>query len=755
MTRAHRGTQRTLLRFTLSYLLLLLVLIVMGIGVYLVSVSIMSEQNVQASLLVLEQAAVRLDSALSEADSFAHTFSSLQSMRRLMLATDRTDAQTILNIRQAYKDMTSFQDSGALVSWYMAYFANADFILEPSNSYRNIDASYGVSFSYGDMSAREWREAVLNTSLRSVTLPAARASTLKGAGRMLVYAKAMSYLTRQMGKLVFFIDEDKLLNLFSSLSELGAEYYVVLGREGEVLSSSGDVPAGFSYDALVRRAGGKSGYFSDSSSGSRMIVTYRQLPSHGWIISSATPYAAVLSRSSQVLMPMLIGIAALLLLGAVLAFWSMQNNRKPLKRTLETLAIGGEGTLAQRGLWQLDQAVHQLVSSRDLLTRRLADQRAALRAAVVTNLESGDALEDDEMDVLLTHVGIQPEGDCFRGVYMTLPDDDDLDDDTLERSDIKRALVMEILEPYAARVQFLSLKGRSCFILLYSQSDGDTPDMRAFFQTLYNAMLNVKGLEPVFYIGTECRALRYLPHSLLAARRLMMRGESSSFMVVAEQDEGDGAGYDYTERHEKRLATFAAMGKEDDIARLLEEIQLSNTRDRRLSRANQQLLFYRMVCTLNEASAGMPLSEKLIFAAHKLDIDQFFDLLREDYMRVCRRNEEKHTEHTARLLTDIMAYLEEHFADYALSLASTAMQFGITEKYLSAFIREKAGISFSSYVEQLRMRKANEYLANTDMTVDDIAQRVGYANGKTFCRAYGRAAGVTPTEYRRANRGAR
>jgi two-component system, response regulator YesN len=80
-----------------------------------------------------------------------------------------------------------------------------------------------------------------------------------------------------------------------------------------------------------------------------------------------------------------------------------------------------------------------------------------------------------------------------------------------------------------------------------------------------------------------------------------------------------------------------------------------------------------------------------------------------------------------------------------------AEQLGMSKKYLSNFFSEQIGISFSNYLTNLRMKKANELLLNTDMKIREISEAVGYRNVNSFVRFYKKHEGVTPGELRKVN----
>ena len=97
----------------------------------------------------------------------------------------------------------------------------------------------------------------------------------------------------------------------------------------------------------------------------------------------------------------------------------------------------------------------------------------------------------------------------------------------------------------------------------------------------------------------------------------------------------------------------------------------------------------------------------------------------------------------------VCAYLQEHYLDSSLSLASVSEAFQVSEYYLSKVVSQHGPAPFHEYLEQLRMERAKALLADHSRAVGDIAGECGYYSGTTFGRAFKRAVGVTPSSYRR------
>ncbi|WP_236639431.1 AraC family transcriptional regulator [Pelosinus sp. UFO1] len=68
--------------------------------------------------------------------------------------------------------------------------------------------------------------------------------------------------------------------------------------------------------------------------------------------------------------------------------------------------------------------------------------------------------------------------------------------------------------------------------------------------------------------------------------------------------------------------------------------------------------------------------------------------------------------------------------------------------YLSKYIKEKSGGTFGEIVRNVRMKKACTLLNNGSMTVEKIADSVGYQNVEHFNRLFKKKYGMTPVQFR-------
>lgn len=82
------------------------------------------------------------------------------------------------------------------------------------------------------------------------------------------------------------------------------------------------------------------------------------------------------------------------------------------------------------------------------------------------------------------------------------------------------------------------------------------------------------------------------------------------------------------------------------------------------------------------------------------------------------------------------------------SCASIAQEVGLSEAYLSQYVKKHMGRSLSGIIRDVRLERAAQLLASTDTPVDVIANTVGYSSYSHFHRVFVEKYGYTPGQNR-------
>lgn len=100
------------------------------------------------------------------------------------------------------------------------------------------------------------------------------------------------------------------------------------------------------------------------------------------------------------------------------------------------------------------------------------------------------------------------------------------------------------------------------------------------------------------------------------------------------------------------------------------------------------------------------------------------------------------------LLAQAVSHIDSHVSE-SVSLDDLAARCYVSPGYFRKRFRETTGLSPLEYINRRRIAMAQELLGQKDLTVAEVAGRVGIPDANYFARLFRQLVGVTPTAYRR------
>lgn len=100
-----------------------------------------------------------------------------------------------------------------------------------------------------------------------------------------------------------------------------------------------------------------------------------------------------------------------------------------------------------------------------------------------------------------------------------------------------------------------------------------------------------------------------------------------------------------------------------------------------------------------------------------------------------------------KLINEVIYYIGKHYME-DISLSSLADTFYLSKEHLSRSFKRETGTNLFSYIMELKLNDAKKLLASTELTLDEIAFKLGFSNGNYFSKVFKKNTGQSPREYK-------
>ncbi len=100
------------------------------------------------------------------------------------------------------------------------------------------------------------------------------------------------------------------------------------------------------------------------------------------------------------------------------------------------------------------------------------------------------------------------------------------------------------------------------------------------------------------------------------------------------------------------------------------------------------------------------------------------------------------------IIENIMKYINENY-EKNLTLQKIADYTGYSQNYLCSFFKKNSGFSIIEYLNGIRIKKSQQYLKTTNLSVTEISKLCGFESITHFGRVFKIICGCSPLQYRK------
>lgn len=274
------------------------------------------------------------------------------------------------------------------------------------------------------------------------------------------------------------------------------------------------------------------------------------------------------------------------------------------------------------------------------------------------------------------------------------------------------------------------------------------------FQLLHHELLTKYGIwinggfgeknEIVSYIWKSCQQAKNAK-SITTRERYIL--SYSDFLASADN-------YYFPESLAVQLSGFISTGSKPQVESVFKQLKEENLERRSLSYTQLKWLIADVQSTVFRKRRSIDVS--LIDTEEKSELLDLID--RQFEGEIGLKNLETISlelcdlygsgSESNELIIKIQEYIINNYMDSALSLTRISEEFHISENYFSYLFKKEVSENFSTYLETLRMAKAKELVTESDTSISELYQYIGYNNASSFRRVFKKNFGVSPREMR-------
>lgn len=757
----HRRAHVLFRRFLFSYVIVMVVTIVIASIVYIASLRTIESEISNNREILLRQSARVMDDYISQLLEITRQIKLNEKLMGYRFS-ERLEAGSsgVYDLISTHKSLASYTIASPFRENFFIFYARSELVLSRQTINYGFDYHFTYALNQPGVSVESWKDFLLGEVHEGEFLPA-RDFVVNGrpTSAITYYETVVAPDPADNAVIVVFVEEYEVQDILAAMIGDFPGFGALVNRRGEVMTSveQYDVSAqSLDLSAVSRSGEGSSDLEIDSVT--FQVDTVRSEVGD-WTYVTARPDRLLMQNALRIRTLMLAIAGASIVVGLAMSFLLARWNSRPLQEVL-AMFRGAVETPEGDAYQALRDNVRRVLDRNETLRERVAEQQSALKSSLVNLLINGDLSDEQDIEDMISYTTFDIADPPYVAIVVRIAHGGAAGE-TQDIGELEFAgvVVEDVFERHLrGRAEWMWYRPGEIVALLGLGGEKDSrgrSNIEDAVATIQDELDSKYRIRTTIGIGNVQDRLIDTSNSFRAACHALERvGPAGPRMLKYDDVPKSQLIFDYPLEVESRLMGFARAGNVDEVRTILREVWDSNAIDVSPESAIAHNLvaamfatIYRLVDERNEF--GVVLS-RIPSAQDQVDrnVHDLFENLSEILETICDISRLGKRSHNQELIERILTYLEEHYLDPNLSIASLTSVFNLSETYFSSFFREQTGILFSHYLEEKRVSHARELLqTRSGATIDAIARSSGYATTRTFRRAFKRVTGVTPSQY--------
>jgi YesN/AraC family two-component response regulator len=756
--------KKSFLHMLLSYISVLFIPIVIGALAYNIAFHAIENAVVESNTAVLRQSMEVLEQRLEEVDSIAEQLSLDPKIKSFLYLTRPFNGSNVYKILETRKSLYDYKMSNNFIVDYYLFFKNSDIVLAPNLTY-TIPDFYDQYFKYDGLDYNQWYDKILGKYYSKQYLPSMPVILNKQSRSMITYIQSLGYKSFYQGAIVVLIDNNEIQNLLKNINISNGGWAYIADQNNQIITS---VSSTSKTSAILLESSQADGVTKQAINGEDMLITYVTSNRSGWQYVAVQPTDVVLEEIAVIKKVILTIVLISIALGVFVAYLLAYKNNIPIKRILE--AIKNVKTDSRRGdnVYDVIQdTLTSLIDKNKNLQTSMEQQIPFLKTAFFERLLRGEFYTKEQLNAIMRYIDVSLVGKYYTVIILFLSGyhDDVSNEMILIELDRKKVIIKDIIRKIVENNGYPHDVEEDKVALILACDAENVSEYRKILEQTVQKMredLENAGIDVTFAIGGIFGDILDISSSYQQARQALNMytvNAKTERIIWYDNIPSQGKYYYYSVDTENKLINFTKSCKKDEVTKMLFELYSKNIAEQCLSPGYIISFMYELYGSIVKIMEQTGIRDKdidkcVIKLPDKInafdDINAIYNDIVEVYCMICDFIEKSKKSHNNNLIREIVDYLQASYMNSNICLTTVAERFSLSDIYLSQFFKEQTGQNFSDYIETIRIKQAIDLLISTNLTITEIAEKVGYCSTNTFCRAFKRINGISATKYRQS-----